>query len=108
MFNSKSFRIRVCNDVVKIITKDKTIKLTLLNREGGDISSEILVEVYIHKEREGYDVPQFVGGQPDYHEFVDVFHFENMIIWGTKEWVDTPEEEVLEEVHWYFDKELNY
>jgi len=98
-----SYRIRVCNDIMKIITKDKTIKLTLLNKEGGGVSSEIFVEVYIHKKRDGYDVPQYMGGQPDHEFYVDTFHFGDIVIWGSKEWVETPDEEFLEEAHWYFD-----
>jgi len=106
----KGYRIVVNNDVVKIITKDKTIKLTLLDREGGDTASEIFLEVYTPKRREGYDIPQYVE-EPDYHEIVDVFYFDDIMIWGVKERIlvevdnsEEPEYQEEVEVHWYFDK----
>ena len=105
----KDYRIITNNDVVKIIMKDKIIKLTLLDRQGGDVGSKLLKEVYTPKVIEGYDTPQF-GIEPDFHEIVDSFHCEDMVIWGVKDEVNIslPDEEpeYFEEVQWYFDKEV--
>lgn len=98
----KGYRIVVNNDVLKII-EDKIIKLTLLDREDGDVASELLVEVYTPKVAEGYDVPQF-GLEPDFSEIIDcVFHYEDMVIWGVKD-VSLEDEEPKYQVCWYFDK----
>lgn len=102
----KDYRIVTNNDVLKIIMKDKIIKLTLLDREGVDVGSKLLLEVYTPKMIEGYDIPQF-GLEPDFHEIIDSFYYEDMVIWGVKEQVDIslPEDEEPEyQVCWYFDK----
>ena len=105
----KDYRIITNNDVVKIIMKDTIIKLTLLDRQGGDVRSKLLKEVFTSKVIEEYDTPQF-GIEPDFHEIVDFFHHDGMVIWGVKDEVNIslPDEEpeYFEEVQWYFDKEV--
>lgn len=103
----KDYRLLINNDTMEIIFRDKIIKLTLLDREGADVASKLLKEVFIPKIVTGYDTPQFTQ-EPDFHEIVNSFHHDDMVIWGIKDEIDIslPDEEPEDrrEICWYFDK----
>ena len=92
----KDYRMLINNDTLEIVIENKIIRLTLIDREGPDISSKLLKEVYISNMVEAYDTPQFKL-EADFYEVIDSFYHDEMIIWGVKE---------QNEIYWYFDKEV--
>lgn len=104
-----NYRIITNNDTLEIVMENKIIKLTLLDRQGSDISSKLLKEIFIPKAIEGYDTPQFEV-EPDCIDIIDSFYFHDMEIWGVKDKIYflIPDEEIeyKEELCWYFDRKI--
>lgn len=101
----KNFRIVTNNDTLEIVMENKLIRLTLLDREGGDVNSKILKEVFIPKIVEGYDTPQFEI-EPDSTDIIDSLYFNDIEIWGVKDEINLgiDEPEYKEICNWYIDK----
>ena len=88
MKNNNDYRLVIDNDTVIILIQDKTIKLTLLNKEGPFIYSKIKKEVYTKTKLKCTEI-------------IDSFHFNNMEIWGVKD--NVGDEKIC---NWYIDKEV--
>lgn len=86
MMKNNDYRILIDNDTVIILMKDKTIKLTLLDREGPFVYSKIKKQVYTKTELKCTEI-------------IDLFHFNNMEIWGVKD--NVGDEKIC---NWYIDK----
>lgn len=93
IMKDNNYRIVMDNDIINIIMKDKTIKLTLLDREGPFVYSKIKKEVYKNTT------------ELECIEIIDSFHFNNMEIWGVKDAINIEDELEYEKVYnWYIDK----
>ena len=91
-----NYRIVMDNDTIYILMKDKTIKLTLLNREGPFVYSRLKKEVYTN------------GIELNSSTIIDSFHFNDVEIWGVKDTIDIGIDEIeyKEVCNWYMDKEV--
>lgn len=93
MMKNNNYRMVIDNDTIHILANDKTIKLTLLDREGPYVYSKIKKEIYTN------------GTELNSSTIIDSFHFNDVEIWGVKDTINIGDELEYEKVcNWYIDK----